>query len=75
MENQPEQALCLPSPFTVGCRVRIKGLIALPEMNGCIGTIIQPFNSEKQRWPVCIKKKKGEIACHHHTRVTFPKAP
>jgi hypothetical protein len=75
MENNPEQAPCPPVPFAVGCRVRIKDIVSRPEFNGCTGKILEPFDSEKQRWPVRVVRKKGVIVFSLYSFVTFPKAP
>jgi hypothetical protein len=43
-----------------GCNVTLQGLISRPEINGCRGVVLSDFDSEKQRWPVCVMKYKGK---------------
>ena len=40
-------------------RVVLDGIITRPEINGCHAVLCGEFNSEKQRWPVRVLKRRG----------------
>jgi hypothetical protein len=42
-----------------GCRVELQGIVSRPEINGCKGIVIGEFDTEKQRWPVLVMKRRG----------------
>jgi hypothetical protein len=69
-----------PFPLAVGCQVRIKDIVARPEINGCTGIIIGQFNHEKLRWPVEVMLKTGDGFCLNlfflrlKLSLTFPQA-
>ncbi len=46
-------------PFFVGCKIIITELKSRPDLNGCAGKGIGPFNSEAARWPVKVIPKSG----------------
>ena len=48
--------------FVAQQRVRVRGLQARPDLNGCTGVVIGPFNCDKQRWPVRVQLLAGDSA-------------
>jgi ubiquitin len=51
-----------PARIAAGAKVLVRDIVQRPEFNGCIGKVIAPFDSVKQRWPVHVVPQKGDKA-------------
>ena len=60
METQHDAATP-PAAIAEGVRVLIKDIITRPEFNGCTAKVTGAFDPDKQRWPVSVLDKKGDV--------------
>ena len=49
--SPPQNASTAPPAYSVGMTVRLQGLAAVPELNGCIGTL-SAYHQDRGRWAV-----------------------
>jgi hypothetical protein len=55
-------AVAALAQIDVGARVLIHDIVERPEFNDCIGKVVAPFNTEKQRWHVHVRPQTGDRA-------------